>query len=316
MRHTALLAGVAWLAVTAVAHAAPFASVATLDPGARSRFESAIVTAKARDNHPFTTVASIVAHADALDHEKRGRFYPMTSLLRGSTRGQATAALALLEPVIAPERFTMPQSESARIALRAGLIEAAGDKKEPLAAPIYHAIIDTSAEYYEIRAAVEALGKLGQDADIAYLARLATTAGTKQEAIVDGMGDCRRVAAAQALDAVVRQRPTGMFGKHLLRALARMGSAWVLATPNAVPAAEVATLRDTTARAAFAMFLQAPDADLRAEASDALIVIAAPDTPTWITAAKGGAAPDLVAALDTLAARLAHNPTTTRTVTP
>ena len=279
-----------------------------LSSEARTRLESSIQSAHARDASTFDAVKSVVAQADALDHQKRGRFYPMTSLLRGVVRGHAGSAMALLEPLVAPQRFTMPSSESARIALRAGLLEAAGDAKDPAAAPVYRAIIANATELYELRAAVEALGKLGADSDVAMLAALAQTRGPKQDAVIAGMGACRRVAAARALEAVVAQNPSGMSAKHLARALSAMGSAWALATPNAAPALEAPAIRDTTARAALAMFVS--NADARMDASNALVVIAAPDAPRWIADARRSASPELAAALDALAARLAHNPTT------
>jgi len=215
--------------------------------------------------------------------------------------------MALLEPLVAPQRFTMPTSETARIALRAGLLEAAGDLKDPAAAPVYRAIIASETEFYELRAAVEALGKLGTDQDVAMLATLAQTRGPKQDAVIAGMGACRRVAAARALEAVVAQNPTGMSAKQLARALSAMGSAWALATPNAAPALEAPAIRDTTARAALAMFVS--NAEARQDASNALVVIAAPDAPRWIADAKRAASAELATALDALAARLAHNPT-------
>ncbi len=302
---TLLVAGAAQAGV-------PFASVASLDSGARARLETAITAARAHEPATFDAVRTIVTRADELDRQKRGRFYPMTPILRGVTHGHAGSAMALLEPLVAPERFTMPRSESARIALRAGLIEAAGDQKDPAAAPVYRAIIATSTEFFEVRAAVEALGKLALDADVATLSRLVTTPGPNQDAVVAGFGSCRRAAAARALEAVVAQRPTGMAAKHLLRSLSAMGSAWALATPNAAPALEAPAIRDTSARGALAMFVATSEADVRTDASNALVVIAAPDTPQWIADAKKTASPDLAAALDALASRLAHNPTVMR----
>ena len=276
---------------------------------ARTRLETNIQSAHARDAATFDAVRGVVAQADALDHQKRGRLYPMASLLRGVVRGHSGSAMALLEPLVAPERFAMPRSESARIALRAGLLEAAGDLKDPAAAPVYRAIITNETEFFEVRAAVEALGKLGDDADVAMLATLAQTRGPKQDAVIAGMGACRRVAAARALEAVVAQSPAGMSAKHLARALSAMGSAWALATPNAAPALEAPAIRDTTARAALAMFVS--NAEARQDASNALVVIAAPDAQRWIADARRTASPELATALDALAARLAHNPTLT-----
>lgn len=290
----------------------PFASTASLDAGARARLQTSITAAHAREPATFDAVRAIVARADELDQHKQGRLYPMTPLLRGVTHGHAASSMALLEPLVAPQRFTMPSSEPARIALRAGLIEAAGDLKDPAAAPVFRAIVTSSTEFYEVRAAAEALGKLALDADVATLSQLATTPGAKQDAVVSGLGACRRASAARALEAVVAQHPTGMAAKHLLRSLSAMGSAWGLATPNAAPAAEISAIRDTTARAALAMFVAATEPDVRTDASNALVVIDAPDAPQWIADAKRTASPELATALDALAARLAKNPTRTR----
>jgi hypothetical protein len=292
------------------ARADAFASVTTLDPGARAQLVASIAAAHGRDAGAFESVRTVVARADALDHTKQGRFYPMTALLRGVTRGHAGAALALLEPIVEPEHFTMPASSSARIALRAGLIEAAGDKKEPAVAPVFRAILTSGTEYFEVRAAAEALGKLALDTDVATLARLATTQGPNQDAVIAGLGDCRRIGAARALETVAGQHPTGTMAVHLLRSLELMGSAWTLAIANAAPAGEVQAIRETTARASFAMFTSTTEPYVRTDASNALIVIAAPITTQWIASARGSAPPERVADFDALAARFAHNPTT------
>jgi len=307
---TSLIAAIVFVA--SAAQAETFASVGGLDTNTSARLQTSIAQARARDATAFDAVRGIVAHADALDHKRRGRFFPMTAVLRGTLRGRANAELALLEPLISPERFTLPTSDSARIALRAGLIEAAGDAKDPAAAPVFRSIVASGTEFYEVRAAVEALGKIGLDADVAMLARLATTSSAKQDAVVTGLGMCRRVGAARALEAVVAQKPTGMNAVHVVRSLGAMGSAWGLALPNAAPALEAPAIRDTAARAALAMFVQTAEPDVRDAAASALLEIDAPSTPGAIDAIKSTAPADLAAALDALKTRIAHNPTRTR----
>jgi hypothetical protein len=314
MRRFFLVAAMFVLAATGAraGDAGGFASVSSLDSAARARLASSIAAAHARDPGVFATVRDVVAHADALDHHKQGRFFPMAPLLRGAVRGHPGAAMALLEPLLAPERFAIPRSASARVALRAGLLEAAGDRRDPAAAPVFRAVLAGGTELYEVRAAAEALGKLGDDRDVALLSRLATTPGPKQDAVIAGLGSCRRAAAARALASVVAQGKTGMAAKRLLRSLSAMGSAWAVATPRAAPPAEIPAIRETTARAALAMFVTARDADLRAEAGSALLVIDAQGTARWIADARRTASPDLAAALDGLARRFSRGPTRTR----
>ncbi len=304
----------AWSSTAAAS--APFASVTSVDSATRTRLDTSI--AKGRHDTPatFDAVSSVVTRADALDHQKRGRFFPMTPLLRSVTRGRPGAALALLEPLVFPERFTMPSSESARVALRAGLIEASGELRDPAAAPIYRSIITTGTEFYEVRAAVEALGRLGQDADAAMLASLATSSGPKQDAAIAGLGGCRRLVAARALAQLASQKLPGARARSVLWSLATMASAWGLATPNAAPPAELASIRDAAGRAALAVFSNPDDESVRLGAANTLVAIDPPDAPTWIAAAKKDAAPALAGALDALAARLAHNATRSAGRTP
>jgi hypothetical protein len=309
MRSAPVLVLAIVLGVSPLAKADVFASVTTLDPSGRLQLEASISSARGRDSGAFDVVGSVVARADALDRQKHGRFYPMSALLREATRGRTGATLALLEPLLAPQRFVLPQTPSALIALRAGLIEAAGDGKELAAAPVFRAIVTSGSEFFEVRAAAEALGKLGLDADVTLLSRLATTPGPNQHAVIAGLGSCRRIGAAQALQTAVAQRPSGMMAKDTARSLSIMGSAWTLAIPNAAPASEVQAIRETTARAALAMFISTSEPDVRVDASNALVVIAAPEAVRLIASAKGVASPELAASLDALSNRLAHNPT-------
>jgi hypothetical protein len=311
---TPLLA--AFVLVASVARAETFASTGGLDAITSASLQTSITRARTRDPGAFDAVRGIVAHADELDHQRRGRFFPMTPLLRGTLRGHAGSAMALLEPLVSPERFAMPKSDSARIALRAGLIEAAGDAKDPSAAPVFRSIVAHGTEFYEVRAATEALGKLALDADVATLAHLATTPSATRDAVVAGLGMCRRATAAHALESLVAQHPTGMSAVRLLRSLATMGSAWGLATPNAAPALEAPVIRDVTAHAALAMFAQTTEPELRADATTTLLEIDAPDAPRWIEAMKPSASPELASALGALETRLAHNPTRTTTRSP
>ncbi len=313
MRRFTFVAAMFMLAATSArAESGAFASVSSLDAASRARLDTAIARAHTREPSTFDAVRSVVAHADELDRRKQGRFAPMGPIFRGIARGHAGAAMALLEPLVAPERFSLPSSDSARIALRAGLIEAAGDQRDPEAAPVFRAILANGTENFEVRAAAEALGKIATNGDVATLAHLATTPGPKQDAVIAGLGSCRRIGAARALASVVTQGKRGMPAKWLLRSLAAMGSTWALATPNAAPAAEIPSIRETTARAAFAMFLAAQDDDVRSEAATALVVLDHPDAPAWVASARLSSAPALATALDTLAQRLAHGATRTR----
>ncbi len=269
--------------------------------------------ARVRTEFPaaFSGVRSVVGRADALDAKRRGRFFPMTTVLRDVARasqGHSGAALAFLEPVLHPERFSMPVKASALTALRAGLIEASGDLKDPLAAPSYRALVQQGTAFYDVRAATEALGKLGLDEDVAFLARLATTPGASQDAVLAGLGTCRRLGAVTALADVAASQPPAARGALVVTSLGRLASSWALAIPNAAPASELEALRRTAARGALAVFVDTTDSALRDSASDALMGIDAPETPALIATARAAANGEVQARLEALQHRFERNP--------
>ena len=313
--HILLAMALLSLAPAALADSQPFASTSSLDAPARAQLDAAIANAKALSPQSFDGVRRAIARAGALDHGRRGRFYPMTPMFREIARasaGRPGASLALLEPLLFPERFTLPSASSALIALRAGLLEAAGDLADPAAAPVYRTIIANGTEFYEVRAAVEALGKLGQDSDVAMLSHLATTSGPKQDAAIGGIGACRRVAAARALGTLAKTSLPPSRAKLLLSSLGTMASSWALATPHAAPAAERDALRAAAAEASLAVYVAAAGEEVRAAASDAIMTIDAPTTNDLILAARSGASRETSLRLDALSIRFAHNPTRTR----
>jgi|CXWL01.1.fsa_nt_gi hypothetical protein len=288
--------------------AAPLAAV-SLDRDSSERFGAALGPARLEAQAVAAGVLQVVTRADELDKKRRGRFFPMTPVLRQLARG-ATGhpALLLLEPLVFPDRFAKPQSPNAQIALRAGLIEASGDFKDALAGPVYRSILANGAEFYELRAATEGMGKLGLEADVAWLAKLAVSAGPKQDAVIAGLGSCRQLAAARALATIAQSKPTEARAKRVAQSLGTMGSAWALETLD-LPAADAAALRTHTARAAISLYLAASEGEVRDAASDAVMAIDAPETPGLVAAEMGKATPDGQSALAALRTRFDRNPT-------
>jgi hypothetical protein len=258
--------------------------------------DRSILSAKSQHPETFARVASIVSRADKLDHHKRGPFASMGPMFRSLG---PNAGPALMEPLLHPERFAMPKEERARVALRVGLIEAAGALSDPSAAPLWRSILDESNEMHEVRAAAEALGRVASDADAAHLIALATTKGPKQQAVVSGIGSCRRIDVARALGDVGSRDP--VLAALAARSLARLGSSW------APDAAKLVVVRSEAARQAIRILLTT-SGDARTAASDALMAIDSPDTPAAISDARAGASAEQNQALDEALARFAHNP--------
>lgn len=295
------------LAFLAILSTAGVASTATatplLDaPVARTTqisFDSTIAAERVRHPVAFSRVASVIKSADEADRNKRGRFAPMSPMFRAIG---PDAGPALLEPLVHPERFTMPKEETARIAVRAGLIEAAGALSISDAAPLWRSIVDGGSEHFEVRAAAEALGRVASEADVAHMAALIKTRGPKQEAIIAGAGSWRRVEIAKAIGDVMNGGgdKIAIASAH---ALGDLGGSWL--KDASTPA--MMTVRAEAARQAVRLYVTTT-ADVRTTASDAVMTIDSPETPSIISAAKGSATAEQKTALDALAARFAKNP--------
>jgi hypothetical protein len=286
--------------LVSVFSAPAFAATPFLDaPIARAtQFDGAIAVERVRHPVAFSRVASVIKSADSMDAQKRGRFAPMSPQLRAIG---PDAGPALLEPLVHPERFTMPKEESAKIALRAGLIEAAGSLAMTDAAPLWRSILDGGTEFYEVRAAAEALGRVAGESDVARMVTLVKTRGPKQEAVIAGAGTWRRIEIARAIgDAMSADAKIGMASAH---ALGDLGGSW-LKDANTSP---MVAVRGEAARQAVRLYVLSNN-EVRTAASDAVMTIDSSDTGAIIGTARTTATPDQNKALDALAARFAKNP--------
>lgn len=263
----------------------------------RVSLERSIKQARIDSPAVFAKVRSLVESADSLQHHARGRLYPFPAQLRAVTRKQPGAAFSLAEPLIAPERFNMPSTPEAKLALRAGLLEAAGSLQESSLAPLYRSLITADEPREVSRAAAEALAKLGLDEDLAMLSRLAVTEGPTQDAAISALGSARNgKLAVTALSSLASTSMEAPRAKLVAGSLARVAAGWNAVTP----------WRAEAAKGALTLFVNATSDEVRAAASDALMVIDAPETPALIDAVRSNAA---AAPLDALLARFDNNPT-------
>lgn len=266
----------------------------------RAALERSVKQARTEAPEVFSRVRAVVAQADTLQRQSRGRLFPFPARFRAVTHRQPGAAFALAEPLFAPERFPMPVVPEARLALRAGLLEAAGSLHEPSLAPLYRSFLAGDEPREVVRAAAEALAKLGDDEDSALLARLATQEGPQQDAAISALGSAANgKVAVTALTSLTTAPLEAPRAKLVAGSLARVAPGWRAAVP----------WRADAAKGALALFVTARSGEVRTAASDALMTIDAPQTPELIAAARAGASPELLTALDALSDRFAHNPT-------
>jgi HEAT repeats len=265
-----------------------------------------VVQARAADPRPFAMVNDIVTFAPEVNAHARARRAPIALYL---AKLGPSAVLPVLEKLAidAPRGLT---TQSAPI-LRRDLIEAVGLLHDPRGLPVLSAIIDDETEDEETtRTATEAIARIGTDEAASKLvASLAGARDARARAIVAGMGECRRLLVTEAAAERLRVTTDDATARVAARALGRAGNAWAWRTM--ADRSEEARIRETAARALVEAFARR-NGEERTAAANALLVVDAPETPALIAAAKKGAIPDTVKALEGLAARFARNPTRTR----
>lgn len=251
---------------------------------------------------PRTSVRQAVMHKSALDAKSRGHRAPIALYLRGMGKQALDPMLEMLSG--GPAAKGLP--EGAVSAARRDLVEAVGLLRDPKAIAVVGGVLDRDADADVVRAASQALSRIGTDEAVARLrTALGRASGDRARAILAGMGDCRRKAGAEILAARLHAHPDEATARVLARSLGGAGNAWAWKT---LPArGEESAVRALAARALVGAFV-AYDGEVREAAAKALLVVDDPSTTSLIASARAGASPDRAAALDALAARFAANP--------
>lgn len=263
--------------------------------------------AKARTEKPeaFVKVRGVVDLVPQLDRTRRGRFASISRQLKAIGADGIAPMLEMLA-VEGPARGQL--TDSGWVALRVGLIEAVGMHRDPSAAPVLSAILKREKDPLMVRAAAEALGRIGSDETSAELVALAKAGGEKRLPVLAGMGYCRRAACATALSDASRAVTDVESARVVIRALGETGDAWAWATPS-TKKSEQGAVRSTAAKALIDVFTRVHgDAQLRLEVQKAVLRVDDPATPGMIEGAKSGASPELARALDALKQKFKHSP--------
>lgn len=272
---------------------------------ARAALIAEIASAKTAAPSAFAAVAGLRARLPELDANKRGRLAPITPELKALGPDGLFPMLAELA-VDAPARGDL--TESAWAAWRISLLEAVGMLRDPRSAAVLHAVLEgAETDHAIVKAAAEALGKLGTDAAAVKLIAMAKAPGPKQRAVLAGMGECRRTRVAHALAAALGARPDAETARLILRSLGNVGSAWAWKTPVVAASGEKDATRKAAAKALVEAFV-AYEGEARQMASDAIIVVDEASTPALIAAARARAPQGVQGELDKLAARFARSP--------
>ncbi len=264
--------------------------------------QARIAAARQADRRSFQSLASLKARVPELDRKKRGRYAALTPILRAMGPG---ALLPMLEELSASRPETL--TGTARTAWRGGLLEALGALHDPAVTPVARRVIDDESDPVVIRAAASAIGNVGDQEALDALLPLAAAPGPKQIPVILGMGECRRLAAAKALAALLAKHPGEDVATALVKALGELATAWAWQTPRLAALKEGDAVRALGAAALVEAYARHGGA-VREAAVKAVLLVDAPQTPALIERAKAGASAGTQEALSSLAARFAASP--------
>lgn len=306
MRYTmGSLVVAALLGVTAPASASGLVLDGTeLTAKERSDLRSEIERQRAASPDAFRAVFDIANSAQKLDDESRVQGAPLTMYFKALG---PKALMPMVEMIAFDSHAPKGLGSSARTALRHGLVEAVGMLRDARTVPVLVKVLDKERDATGTRVAAEALARIGTDEAFGALTTaLGTASGDRARAILGGLGSCRREDAARLLAQRLDAHPDEETARVLAKALGTVGNAWAWKT--LAGRTDEAAVRDIAVSALLRAFM-AYGGVVRTAASNAIMVVDAPQTAVKIGQARQSAARDVALALDELGQRFAKNPT-------
>lgn len=281
----------------------------SLPPAVAKEYADAVAASKARDSEPFDFIRQVASDTPKLDQHKRGRLAPLVRLFE--SMGES-GLWALVEAVAFNGPEDAKWSATARTAWQAGVVEAIGRLRDPRMVPLLDALLAAlPSDAIVAREVVVARGLFADDQGVRLLTRMAGTAGPHQDAVLAGLGRCRRVGAAEALAAALIgaiRTSDGPRIRAVIESLSDVGNAWVWDAIPPVLGVEGDVVRQLAARALVSAYV-ALEGHARQAASNAIMVVDFVGTPGLIDAERAAASPAGRDALHALHARFERNPT-------
>ncbi len=270
----------------------------------RDALRQQIDVARAHDPQVFEDLARLRTDLPSLDQRRRGRLAPITLMLK--PMGDR-ALMPMLERLAFADAERGELTDTAWRAWQAGLIEAVGIRRDERAAPVLRAILDgPAADPLVMTETVEAFAKLDSEAIAAELVARSLRDGPWHEALLAGMGYCRRLAVAQRLAEVMDSQPPVPTAQAVARSLGNLGAggSWQLLGPE--QRSNEVEIRGLAARTLIVAHLHYTG-EVQRMATKALLVVDLDATPAIIADARRGADSAQLASLDRLLSRFENS---------
>ena len=259
--------------------------------------QTKITAASKADPGLFKTYDELRDHVVELDKKKRGPFLP----LGAAFTALGPDAVLPLANMMLTELEQPSLTGSARVTMFVGVAEALANLQQSDVVPVLFEVLNRETEQSIVAAATEAIGRLGNDEDIADLLRNVTN-----DDVTRGLRGCRRVACASFLIGKL-DSAEGSTQLITIKTMGSVANTWAWQTSEVQSKDDGNAVRGIVARALIARYTSfGPSAQKTARKS---ILLANFDgSARLIAAQRANASETERAALDALAERVANNP--------
>ncbi len=266
----------------------------------RLKLKSQITKYRKAEPEVFKAVRNLQGHRPEVYRKRRNPKPNVTVELRRMGR---KALLPMLEALAfdAPDRRSATDAEWQ--AVKVGMLHVVGELRDKRSAPILRAAFKNAGTAPVLRAAAEAMGRLCDNTSYKLLSKSASSSGAKRLAAVRGLGQCRRLASAQQLAAMLEASPADKEAIAVAESLGFVGSSWAWRTKGKKQKDKGMTIRELAATVLVPAFI-----DYQGKARDAaqvgLSMVEFPGTRQIVAQHRHRADKATAARLDRIVARI------------
>ena len=300
-----LAAGVAMLVpVAAMANGAAISST-QLPSAQRTKLQHEIEAYRAAEPSAFAAIRGVQSCRAEVYSQFRKPEPECSRELRGLGKD---VLLPMLDALAFEAPLEPASSAKEKHAFAWGLLRAVGVLRDERAAPVLKSVFEQSSDPALRNEAAQGLGRLGRDAELAVLGQHLGAQDPLRLAAIEGLGECKRLEAAQKLANVLNSHPEDATSAIVARALGHVASSWAweaLARTKKATPEQALVVRTEAAKALAAAYAWA-GVKTREEIAHALHMAEHPNTQALLAQARASADSRTAPAYDALAARLAR----------
>ena len=301
MRAKILMAAAAatWLFSTTASADGMVAASSELDGKERTALAAEIAAFKQSNPEAFERLRTVKGHRP--EHYRKFR-NPIPFVSRELKNMGPQALLPMLEALAfeAPERNGATEQEWE--ALKQGMIEAVGRLRDVRSSSVLQITFKKDHPFSTQVTAGEALGRLCDAGSLSLLE--ASLSSARRAAAIDGLGMCRKSAAAEILVGELDSAASADEAARISRALGTLSSSWAWRALGKSRAAEGLSVRRMASKALLSAYVRFGQAQTRKEIAKGITMVGHPDIRSLAASHRGRLDAEARTRLDIIIARV------------